>query len=73
MQLPKTISLQASKQYHAICKAYDGLADIFKDGILNEESDQRLVAEATAGEAWWTSVSYLVIYLSIELLFRVAD
>ncbi|KAL9073850.1 MAG: hypothetical protein Q9161_002682 [Pseudevernia consocians] len=53
LHLPKTISQQASKQYHAICKAYDGLAEVFKDGILNEESDQRLIAEATAGEAWW--------------------
>ena len=57
--LPKTLSQQATKQYHATCKAYDGLADVFKDGILNEESDQRLIEEATAGEAWWDPVSYL--------------
>lgn len=53
LDLPKTLSQQATKQYHAICKAYDGFAEVFKDGILNEESDQRLIAEANAGEAWW--------------------
>ena len=70
MQLPKTITQHATKQYHAICKAYDGLADVFKDGISNEESDQRLIAEATAGEAWWAAVSHLIPYLSTELLLQ---
>lgn len=64
LELPKTLSQQARKQYSAICKAYDGLAEVFKDGILNDESDQRLIAEATAGEAWWAPVSHLVSHMS---------
>ena len=60
LQLPKTINQQATKQYRATCRAYDGLAEVFRDGILNEESEQRLIAEATAGEPWWAPVSHPV-------------
>lgn len=49
------------KQYRATCKAYDGLAEVFKDGIANEESNQRLIAEATAGASWWMTVSRLLL------------
>ena len=71
--LPKTLSQQATKQYHATSKAYDGLADVFKDGILNEESVQRLIEEVTAGEGWWDPVSHLRPYEGIIVpLSRVA-
>ena len=73
MQLPKTISPSATKQYHALCRAYDGLADVFKDGITDEESNQRLIAEARAGEAWWAQVSHPLINISTELLPWVGD
>lgn len=51
--MPKNVSAQASKAYLSISKPYTALADVFKDGIRNEESDSRLVAEAQYGHAWW--------------------
>lgn len=68
--LPKTLSQQAIKQYHATSKAYEGLADVFKEGILNEESVQRLIEEATAGEAWWDPDHNRGLVLQVVKAFR---
>ena len=73
LQLPKTVSPAATKQYKALCRAYDGLADVFKDGIINEESNQRLIAEARAGEAWWAQVGHPFTNTSTEIFSRVTD
>ena len=55
--MPKTTSAQAAKQYHALGRAYDALAEVFESSLKEEETNQRLVAEASAGQEIWRGVS----------------
>ncbi|MCJ1452493.1 hypothetical protein MMC28_002836 [Mycoblastus sanguinarius] len=55
LQMPKTTSSQVAKQYHAIARPYDALAETFKDGIKNDETMQKLISEAQAGAQFWNN------------------
>ncbi|KAL2039789.1 hypothetical protein N7G274_007648 [Stereocaulon virgatum] len=55
LTVPKTINSQALKQYRALAKAYDALAEIFNAGITGGHDQQRLVQEAQMGMAFWDS------------------
>ena len=57
--MPKTIGTQAAKQYRALGRAYEALAEVFENSLKEEESNQRLVAEANAGQEIWRGVSRL--------------
>ena len=54
--MPKTTNGQAAKIYRSLAKAYDSLADVFKDGISNETAANKLRAEVDAGQAIWQDV-----------------
>lgn len=47
--LPKTVSSSINKAFQGLAKPYIGLAEIFKEGIRNEESATRVLTEAQAG------------------------
>ena len=55
--MPKTISTNTAKQYQALSRAYDVLAEIFEKCLKGEETNQKLVDEANAGVSWWNAVS----------------
>lgn len=59
LPMPKTTSPVAAKAYRALAKAYDTIAEIFQEGIVNEIDAGRLVAEADAGQAVWRDVRSL--------------
>ena len=50
--LPRSVNSQAAKHYHAIGKAYEALAESFKEKDLT-----RLYATAEAGQGIWYGVS----------------
>lgn len=54
LHLPKTTNSQAAKMFQALAKPYTALAEIFKEGVANEESSARLIAEAQTGHKWWS-------------------
>ena len=54
--MPKTTGSHAAKNYHALARAYDNIADKFKDGIKHEQSVHKLGAEYTAGHQIWQEV-----------------
>ena len=51
--MPNNVNSQASKAYQALGKPYTALADVFKEGINNEESNSMLISEAQYGHACW--------------------
>jgi len=55
--MPKTTTSHAAKLYRSLAKAYDALADIFQEGIVNETDASTLIAEANAGAQVWQDVS----------------
>lgn len=57
--MPKTTNAQAAKQYHALGKPYDAFAEVFDNSMKEEESHNRLIAEANAGSRLWSDVSRL--------------
>ena len=59
MPMPKTMNGQAAKHYRSLAKAYDNLAEVFKDGIAKETTASRLKAEIDAGQAIWQDVRSL--------------
>ena len=59
LPIPKTINGQAVKHYRSLAKAYDNLAEVFKDGISKETTADRLKAEIDAGQAIWQDVHLL--------------
>ena len=50
--MPENVKLQTAKDLRATCKAYDTLAEIYKEG-----DRARLEAEARAGMKVWQGVS----------------
>lgn len=55
--MPKTTSPQSAKMYHTLAKVYDSFADIFKDGIANDESSDKLSKEASHARRAFEEVS----------------
>lgn len=56
--MPKTTHVQVAKQCHSIAKAYEGLAEVFKRSLDEEESARTLIDEANAGSGpFWGPVS----------------
>jgi len=55
--MPRTTTSHAAKLYRSLAKAYDALADIFHEGIVNETDASKLIAEANAGAQVWQDVS----------------
>ena len=51
--MPENVKPQTAKDLRATCKAYDTLAEIYKEG-----DRARLEAEARAGVKVWQGVSY---------------
>ncbi|KAL9614247.1 MAG: hypothetical protein Q9167_001269 [Letrouitia subvulpina] len=51
--LPKTTNPHAARQFRTLSRAYDGLADIFKEGLDGELAVKRLNAEIHAGAEIW--------------------
>lgn len=56
-QMPNITHVQVAKQCRAIARAYEGLAEVFKTSLAEEESAQRLIDEANAGRNVWGPVS----------------
>ena len=54
--MPKTVNGQAAKLYRILAKAYENISDVFKDGITQETTADRLRAEIEAGRAIWQDV-----------------
>ena len=50
---PKNISAQTARTYQALGKPYTNLAEVFKEGIKNEENESKLVAEAEYAHGVW--------------------
>ncbi|KAL9129144.1 MAG: hypothetical protein Q9217_002319 [Psora testacea] len=50
LPLPRNVTSQAIKMYQSLSRPYTALAELFRNGIENEESAARLVAEAQAGQ-----------------------
>ncbi|KAL2049655.1 hypothetical protein ABVK25_010115 [Lepraria finkii] len=55
LAVPKTTNSQALKQYRALAKAYDALAEIFDVGIKEGHDKQRLIEEAQMSMQFWDS------------------
>ena len=51
--MPKNTNSSASKLLCSLVRPYTSLADVFKDGIENEGSSRKLLAEASAGSSVW--------------------
>lgn len=66
--MPKTTTSHAAKLYRSLAKAYDALADIFQEGIVNETDASTLIAEANAGVQVWQDVSVPLPHLAIFVL-----
>lgn len=49
--------MQAAKQYRALGKPYDALAEVFEKSMKEEETNSKLIAEADAGYQLWSGVS----------------
>ena len=64
--MPKTTNSQALKQYRALAKAYDALAEIFNVGITEGHDQQRLVQEAQMGMGFWDSVGTTPRFTPVE-------
>ena len=55
--MPKTTSINAAKIFRALAKAYEFVAEIFQESLINETDQSRLVAEANEGQQIWLEVS----------------
>ncbi|KAI4216740.1 MAG: hypothetical protein LQ351_000688 [Letrouitia transgressa] len=62
--LPKTTNPHTARQCRILSRAYDGLADIFKEGLDSELTAKRLNAEIHAGTEVWRLVNKVPITLS---------
>ncbi len=51
--------MQAAQQYRALGRPYDALAEVFEKSMREEETNNKLVAEADAGRHLWSGVSGL--------------
>ncbi|KAK4694328.1 hypothetical protein P7C71_g3240, partial [Lecanoromycetidae sp. Uapishka_2] len=74
--MPKTTHGQVAKQCHSLGRAYEGLADVFKRSLDEEESVRRLIDEANAGAGhFWGPVSPSVreVHHSYNTLMRYQD
>ena len=54
--MPKTVNGQAAKLYRNLAKAYDHIAEVFKDGISKELAANTLRAEVDAAQAIFQEV-----------------
>ena len=55
--MPKTTSAQAARQYHALGKSYEALGEVFESSLKGEETNERLLAEASQGTQLWATVN----------------
>lgn len=55
--IPKTTNVQGNKYLGSLSRAYECLGQIFHDGISNDCSADRLIAEVEAGKDRWLDVS----------------
>jgi len=55
--MPLTTNTQAVRQYHGLGKAYEALAEVFVKSLKEEETNQKLIAEANHGIQVWSAVS----------------
>ncbi|MCJ1225691.1 hypothetical protein MMC12_002340 [Toensbergia leucococca] len=65
LTLPGTTSFQATRNYKALCKAYDNIADVFKLGNVD-----RLRAEFEAGQRIWQGDGNTGLLLQVLDAFR---
>ena len=55
--MPKTTSTHAAKIYRSLARAYELIAEVFQESLINETNQSRLVAEANEGQQIWLDVS----------------
>ena len=55
--IPRTINVHGAKHILTLSRAYESLGQIFHEGISNESSAGRLIAEVEAGKDRWRDVS----------------
>ena len=55
--MPKTTNTHAAKIFRSLTKAYELIAEVFQESLINETNQSRLVAEANEGQQIWLDVS----------------
>lgn len=68
--MPSTTNSQAIRLYHSLSRAYDGLAQVFEDGLWRHENASKLVSECQVGHQFWSEDSNAGLVLRVVEAYR---